>query len=186
MTRSFTALALLALASATGVPTHAAAQSAAVEKALTPAPERARDATTVVRWNADHTYEVLQEGDGPLVCYDRSDEARRAPFDVMCTVRGNLDRVAQNRRFRSEAADREAEAAMVAAADADGSRVDAVFGSVWIMMRGQDMASASRHMTIAMPYATAESSGFPDHGRDGGAWLMAAGTSEAHLMTPGL
>lgn len=167
------------------LPVGLAAQQAAIDKALSAAPARARDATTVIRWNADQSYEVLKQGDGPLVCYDRSDEPRRAPFDVQCTVRGNLDRVAQNRRFRAEAADRDAENAMVEAAEADGSRVAPVFGSVWIMLRGQDQASASRHMTVAMPFATAETSGFPDNGRSGGAWLMAGGTSGAHLMTPG-
>ena len=162
-----------------------AAQSAAIDKALAAAPSRARDATMVVRWNADHSYEVLKDGDGPLVCYDRSDEARRAAFDVQCTSKGNLDRVAQSRRFRAEAADRDAENAMVAAAEADGTRVAPVYGSIWFSLRGEDQASARMHMTVAVPFATAESSGFPNNGREGGLWIMGEGTSTAHLMVPG-
>ena len=65
------------------------------------------------------------------------------------------------------------------------TRVDAVFGSVFSTVSGADRASAgSPHVTINMPYATTESTGFPESGREGGAYIMAAGTSEAHLMTP--
>ncbi len=167
------------------LPAHVASQQAAVDKALSAAPSRARDATMVIQWNADHTYDVLKEGDGPLVCYDRSDEARRAAFDVQCTSKGNLDRVAQSRRFRAESADREAENAMVQAAEADGTRISPVYGSIWWSLRGEDQASARVHMTVAVPFATAESTGFPNNGREGGLWIMAEGTSTAHLMVPG-
>lgn len=162
----------------------AAGQVSEIDEALAAAPSRARDATMVIRWNADQTYDVLKEGDGPLLCYDRSSEARRAAFDVQCTSKGNLDRVAQSRRFRADAADREEENAMVQAAEADGTRVAPVYGSIWFSLRGEDQESARMHMTVAVPFATAESSGFPDHGRDGGLWIMAGGTSTAHLMVP--
>ena len=167
-------------------PTLAEAQdAAAIDKALAAAPARARDEATVIRWNADHTYETLKEGSNGLVCYDRSNEARRAPFDVQCTSMGNLPRVAQNRQFRAQSADREAENALIAAADADGTRVLPEFGSLWIAMRGQDRESAGTHTTIAVPNATAESLGLPVNGRQDSAWLMGAGTSGAHIMIPG-
>lgn len=177
----------LALSAMLLVPLALEAQSAqdAIDNALAPIPARARAETTVVRWNADHTYEVLQEGSNQVVCYDRSDEARRAPFDVQCTSLGNLERVAQNRRFRAMSADRQEEGALVAAAEADGTRVDPVYGSLWISMRGQDRESAGIHTTIAMPGATMASTGFPEDNSAGGAYLMAAGTSGAHLMVPG-
>ncbi len=40
-------------------------------------------------------------------------------------------------------------------------------------------------MTIAVPGATTQSLGFPDNPRQGGVWIMNAGTTTAHLMTPG-
>ncbi len=40
-------------------------------------------------------------------------------------------------------------------------------------------------MTIAVPNATAQSLGLPDTGANGGAWIMSAGTTQAHLMIPG-
>jgi hypothetical protein len=170
------------------VPSAATAQSDAqlTERALAAAPGRARDAATVIRWNADHSYETIREGSGPLVCYDRSDEPGRAPFAVQCTSLANLERVAQNRRFQFEGeGDRARVGELVAAAEADGSRIDPEFGSVWISMNGQDQASARTHTTVAVPGATTASTGLPDNPRQGGAWIMAAGTSGAHIMTPG-
>lgn len=179
-----TALSLMAIAL---LPAALSAQTdqAAIDKALAAAPERARDATMVIRWNDDHTYETLKEGTNRLVCYDRSDEARRAPFDVQCTSVGNLERVAQNRRFRAMSADRDEENALLEAAERDGTRVAPEYGSLWLSMRGEDRASAGIHTTIAMPGATTESTGFPEDRSQGGAYIMAAGTTTAHLMIPG-
>ena len=157
-----------------------------VEKALAPMPERARASTTVIRWNADHTYEVLQEGTGRMVCYDRSDEPRRAAFDVQCTSLGNLERVAQNRRARAEHPDdRNAEQAWLQDHEDSGTRVLPEYGSLWIAMRGENRESAGIHTTIALPMATSESTGFTTDRSQGGAYLMMEGTSTAHLMVPG-
>jgi hypothetical protein len=52
-------------------------------------------------------------------------------------------------------------------------------------MSGPTQAQARMHVTIAVPGATAQSLGFPDSNSKGGVWIMNAGTSAAHLMTPG-
>ena len=171
-----------ALTVSAGVEAQNTAQT--IERALAAAPARARDGASVVRWNADFTYETIREGTNQMVCYDRSGDPGEAAFAVQCTVLGNLERVAQNRRFEA-GGDAVATRAMVAAAEENGTRVMPVFGSVWISMNGDNQASARIHTTIAMPGATEASSGFPESGRFGGAWIMAAGTSGAHLMTPG-
>ncbi len=178
---------LLAVVGAVSIQATANAQTAAetIERALAAAPGRAREAAAVIRWNADYTYETLKEGTNRLVCYDRSDEPRRRPFALLCTSVANLDRMAQNRRFRMESADRAEESALVAAAEADGTRAVPEYGSIWIHMDGPDQASARIHTTIAMPGATTESTGLPDNRSAGGAYIMAAGTSAAHLMIPG-
>ena len=179
--------ALLTLGAALTLPGPAVSQDmpAAVREALAALPARAREEATVIRWNVDNTYQTLKKGTNAMVCYDRSGEARRAPFDVQCTSLRNLDRVKQNREFRATAADRAAESAMVAAADANGTRAEVEYGSVWIAMRGDDQASARKHTTIAVPGATTASTGFPENGRSGGVYIMGAGTAAAHLMTPG-
>ena len=74
---------------------------------------------------------------------------------------------------------------MLDAAEADGTRVKPEYGSVWISMNGPDQANARIHTTIAVPGATTASTGLPDNRGEGGAWIMAAGTSTAHIMTPG-
>ncbi len=165
-----------------GVDAQSTAQT--IERALLAAPARGRDATTVISWNADYSYRTLKEGTTQLVCWDRSGDPGEAAFSVICTGLGNLDRVAQNRRFAAEGGDAAGNRALVAAADANGSRIMSVFGSPWLTLSGQSQANSRTNITIAMPGATEASSGFPESGRGGGAWIMAAGTSEAHLMTP--
>ena len=164
---------------------YAQSNAVLIEQALAAAPGRAREGAAVVKWAADHTYTMIKEGTNQLVCYSRADERDRQPFAVQCTSKMNLERVAQNRRFHAESTDAAGERALVAAADANGTRVKAEYGSVWRSMNGADQAGARVHATIAMPGATTASTGFPDNRDDGGAYIMAAGTSEAHLMTPG-
>ena len=165
--------------------TASAQAQSAIDMALAAAPATAREATTVIKWNADHTYETLQEGTNQLVCYDRSSERDRRSFAVQCTNLANLDRVAQNRRFRAETTDRESETAMIRAAEANGTRAEVAYGSMFIAMSGPDQSRAGIHTTIAVPGATAESTGFPTTRDGGGAYLMEAGTGGAHLMVPG-
>ena len=155
-----------------------------IEQSLAAAPRRGREGASVVKWAADHTYTTIKEGANKIVCYSRADQRDRPAFAVQCTSLANLDRVAQNRQFRAESTDSAGERALVAAAAEGGTRVKAEFGSWFRSMNGQDQASAGVHMTIAMPGATAASTGLPDNREQGGAFIMAAGSTEAHLMVP--
>jgi hypothetical protein len=170
------------LAVAAGAEAQTPAQT--IERALAPLSGRAREGAAVIQFNADQTYSTLKEGTNSWVCYDRSGEPNRPAFAVQCTNTGNLPRLVQNRKLEAAAADRDALRASVATADSEGERIEAEWGSVWLSMNGADMASATKHMSVAVPYATAESTGFPDNGQAGGLWIMAGGTSEAHLMVP--
>ena len=177
----FGCLALLLLV------TPLAAQSPAevIEAAVAATPARFPGAATLIEWNADHTWRVVREGTNTLVCYDRSDERARPPFAAQCTHIDNLERVAQNRRFRAETTDVEGENARIAAAEADGTRVPPVYGSLWFRMDGPTAEAARLHATIAMPGATAASLGVPEDGSQALVWLMDGGKSSAHLMIPG-
>lgn len=155
-----------------------------VQRALAAAPRNMRDGATVIKWKADGTYDTLKKGTNRLVCYDRSGEEGRQPFAVQCTSIGNLDRVAQNRKFEAMS-DKNARQAALDKAEADGTRVKPEYGSVWYDMNGADQEHARVHVTIAVPGATTQSTGLPDNGKQGGAWLMNAGTTTAHIMTPG-
>jgi hypothetical protein len=155
-----------------------------IARALAAAPRQMHDSATVIRWKEDSTYETLKKGTNRLVCYDRSGEPGRQPFAVQCTSIGNLDRVAQNRKFEAMT-DKAAKQAALDAAEAGGTRVKPEYGSVWYDMNGADQEHARIHVTIAVPGATAQSTGLPDTPKQGGVWIMNAGTTTAHIMTPG-
>jgi hypothetical protein len=138
----------------------------------------------VVAFKPDYTYETIQKGSNNLVCFDRSGLPGQQPFSVECTSLRNLDRVAQNLKFEAEP-DRTKRQAALDAAEKDGSRVKPEYGSVWYRLQGKDRDTARMHMTVAVPGATTQSTGLPDNPKQGGVWIMNAGTSTAHLMVPG-
>jgi hypothetical protein len=155
-----------------------------IERALAAAPRQMRDGATVIKWNADYTYETLKKGTNRLLCYDRSGEPGRQPFAVQCTSISSLDRVAQNRKFEAMS-DMAARQSALDAVEANGTRVKPEYGSVSYDMNGADQAHARIHITIAVPGATTKSTGLPDNPKQGGVWIMNAGTTTAHIMTPG-
>jgi hypothetical protein len=168
------------------VSTGALAQTTAetIERSLAAAPRQMREGATIIKWKPDHTYDTLKKGTNRLVCYDRSGEPGEQAFAVQCTSVANLERVAQNRRFGAES-DKAKRQAMLDAAEANGTRVKPEYGSVWYTMNGADQATARIHVTIAVPGATTQSIGLPDNPKQGGVWIMNAGTTTAHIMTPG-
>ena len=178
-----TPIALAILTVSPGV--FAQAPSDAVQKALLAAPGRMKkEDVTVIKWKPDFTHETLQKGSSSLVCYDLSGFPGHPPFTVECTAMGNLPRVAQN--LKAEAmGDRKAAQAALEAEEKAGTRVKPEFGSVFIHLMGPDQEHAFRHTTIAVPGATAQSLGLPDKPSQDGVWIMDAGTTTAHLMTPG-
>jgi hypothetical protein len=176
-----TVLAVLAVVSTSAL---AQAPDEAIDKPLLAAPANLREGATVVKWKADFTYDTLKKGTNRMVCYDRSGFPEQLPFSIECTSIGNLDRVAQSLKFEA-VGDKVKTQALVDAAEKDGTRVKPEYGSVWYHMLGPDREHARAHMTIALPGATAQSTGIPDKRREDGVWLMNPGTTTAHVMTPG-
>ena len=184
MTVSTSALAQGRGAPAPPAPLEAGASQADVDKAVLALPENMRNLTMVIKWKPDFTYDTLKPGTNRIVCYDQSGLPSEQPFSVQCTSVANLERVAQNRKFEVET-DRAKRQAAIDAAEANGTRVKPEYGSVWYTLAGADQATARMHMTVAMPGATAAATGIPDNNKQGGVWIMNAGTSTAHLMIPG-
>jgi hypothetical protein len=178
------ALALV-VALSTAVTAHAQSPAEVIERAVGQSLNRFPGQATLIKWKPDHTYEIVRQGNNKLACYDRSDERGRSPFAAQCTNLANLPREAQNRKFRAETKTTAEENARIAAAEKDGTRVKPEFGSLWFRMDGKDKDSALLHATIAVPGATTATIGLPDNAQAGGAWLMDAGTSAAHIMVPG-
>jgi hypothetical protein len=178
MTRFVLAFAVLLVAP----PTHLFAQSPEIDTPLLAAPANQRGAATVVKWNADYSYETLRKGTNRLVCYDRSGQPGQQAFSLECTSIANLDRVAQNMKFDAMGDKKQA---ALDAAEKDGTRVKPEFGSVFYNLGGASRENARPHTTVAVPGATAQSMGLPDNNKTGGAWIMNAGTTTAHIMIPG-
>ncbi len=158
------------------------AQSPDIDTPLLAAPANQREGATVVKWKPDFTYDTLRKGTNRLVCYDRSGQPGQQPFSLECTSIANLERVAQNLKFEAMGDKKQA---MLDAAEKDGTRVKPEFGSVFYNLGGPDRERTRAHTTVAVPFATAQSLGLPDNNKMGGAWIMNAGTSTAHLMIPG-
>ena len=161
------------------------ASQAEVDKVVLAAPESQRNGAMVIKWNPSNwTYTTLRKGTNSLVCFDKSGLPGQQPFSLECTMVGNLDRAAQNMKFEAEP-DRAKRQAALDAAEKDGTRAKPMYGSVWWHLMGPDQATARSHMTIAVPGATTATTGLPDNGKQGGVWIMNAGTTTAHLMVPG-
>ena len=163
---------------------QAPAPADAIEKALLAAPANMKNDATVVAFKPDYTYETIKKGTNTMVCFDRSGLPGQQPFSVECTSLGNLPRVAQNLKYEAET-DRTKRQAALDAAEKDGSRVKPEYGSVWYRLQGKDKDTARMHMTVAVPGATTQTTGLADNPKQGGVWIMNAGTSTAHLMIPG-
>ena len=176
------ALFVLGVVVAASAGAFAQAPQADIDKALLAAPANLREGATVIKWKPDFTYDTLKKGTNRLVCYDRSGHPKQQPFMVECTSIANLERAAQNLKF--EAAGDKTQA-LIDAAEKDGTRVKPEYGSVWYHVMGADKDHTRNHMTIAVPGATTQSIGLPDNNKQGGVWIMNAGTTTAHLMTPG-
>ena len=185
-----------------------------IQKPLLAAPNdaMAKDAT-VIKWirnpnagetvtAADFTFEVLRSGPGRLVCYDLSGWPGEEPWSVECTSsEANLPRIAQNRAFAEMGSKATPTLAggkpvlsssgtggirdLVVAAGKDGKRVLSEVGTMWYNLRGASQDTATWHTFIGMPNFKGEQVGLREVGDAGGAWLMFAGTPEAHIMLPG-
>jgi hypothetical protein len=149
------------------------------------APANMRDGATIIKWKPDFTYDVVRKGTNKLVCYDVSGFPEQQAFMIECTsTMDNLPRVAQNLKLQA-LGDKAKTQAALDASEKDGSRVKPVYGSVWYHAMGPDDQHIRMHMTIAIPNATSTSTGIPDNANAGGIWIMNAGTTTAHIMTPG-
>lgn len=166
-------------------PLEPGAAQADVDTALLAAPGSQRAQATVIKWKADFTHDTLRKGTNRLVCYDLSGRPLRAPFAVQCTSLANIERVAQN--LKAEAlGDRAKSEAMLDEMEKAGTRLKPEYGSMWWSVAGADREHARpHHVMIAVPGATTQSIGLPENPRQGGAWIMNAGTSTAHIMVPG-
>jgi hypothetical protein len=180
-----TLLVLLATFACSAV-AFAQASQEDLDKATLPLPNaNLRAAATVIKWKSDFTYDTLRKGTSKMVCYDRSGQPGQQPFAAECTSLANLERVAQSLKIEAANTDPKARQAAFEALEKDGKWAKPEFGSVWYHIQGPNATQTRTHVTIAVPGATNKTMGLPEDNKQGGIWIMNAGTSAAHLMTPG-
>ena len=155
------------------------------------APVTMRDAATILDLLPNGTTSVVRQGTNGLICWDNKGRpGAMGPVDVQCTVEGNRPRLEQNHAFESAGGTVGEIDRRFRQSEADGTRVLPVFGSIYYRYYqpiGDESAGEYRtHTTVAVPYATKESLGFPTARGPGMLWLMDAGTSSAHLMVSGM
>ena len=167
------------------VPVFGQAPQDAIEKALGAAPRQLKDGAMVIKWKADGSYDTLRPGTNQLVCYDQSNEPSEQPYSAQCTSVRNIERVKQNKIYEAKIADRTAREAALTELEKNGQRVKPEMGSVFYTRAGKDATTTRLHVTISVPGATTATLGLPDNNKMGGAWIMGAGTTGAHIMTPG-
>ena len=165
--------------------TFAQAPDPALKKALLAAPPQMKAGATVVKWKSDFTYDTLRKGTNRLVCYERPTQPGQPAFSVECTSIANLERVSQSLKIEASTADAKERRLAFETAEKAGTWTKPEFGSVFYNLTGADQATARSHATIAVPGATTKTLGLPENGQQGGAWIMDAGSSAAHLMMPG-
>jgi len=176
---------MTALVVAATVSVSALAQtSPEVEKALLAAPAQMKEGATVVKWKSDFSYDTIKKGTNRLVCYDRPVQPGQQPFSVECTSIANLERVAASLKLEATTEAKDRQAAFEALEKA-GKWPKPEYGSVFYNLTGASQAQARSHATISVPGATGQSIGLPENGNQGGAWLMYAGSTAAHIMMPG-
>src|SRR5436190_6665213 len=176
-------LSALVVLSALSIGLLAQTADPAIEKALLAAPRQMQAGATVIKWKSDFTYDTLRKGTNRLVCYERPIQPGQPAFSVECTSIANLPRVAVS--LKTETIDAKDRRAAFEALEKAGKWPAPEFGSVFYNMTGADQATARMHPTIAVPGATTKTLGMPEDGNQGGAWIMDAGSSAAHLMLPG-
>ena len=138
----------------------------------------------MIKWKSDFTYDTLRKGTNRLVCYERPVQPGQQPFSVECTSIANLERVAQSLKTETIADPKERQAAFEAMEKA-GKWTKPEFGSVFYNLSGASQEQARSHVTISVPGATTQTLGLPEDASKGGVWIMNAGSSAAHIMTPG-
>ncbi|MQA92609.1 MAG: hypothetical protein GEU90_20700 [Gemmatimonas sp.] len=160
---------------------------AEIERALLAAPGRMGAEAMVLQLRSDGTADVLREGSNGLMCWDNVGRPGfDNPVDSQCTTEENRARLEQNHEFLAAGGSEEELEARFADAEADGTRAESVFGSIYYHVMGDSPEAIRTHTTVAVPGATGESLGLPESGGAGMLWLMEPGMTSAHLMVSGM
>ncbi len=169
------------------VPAIAAAQSdaALIAEATLPLPNQLKDGATVVVTDGDGNRRVVRQGTNALVC---SPDGPAPGFSVNCSdesIRRSGDvptALTQYGTLRAQGLAEDEILARISAGVKDGSLAPIVAGAMHLIVSGPDKEHTELLVVIRLPDATAESTGLSTEPSEDHAWLMFAGTHQAHIM----
>ena len=181
--RSFAAMAALIPFAIIAGPPDAAAQDA-VALAVAPIPTEAEQATAKVIRKEGDEWVTLREGAGPFICV--ADDASDDRFHTACYHESLEPYMARGRELTAQGiAGRENVEVRMAEIEA-GTLEMPPYAFLHAIYAAEgwsgDMDAVQRHQTVIYtPFATADDLGLPTAATRG-AWLMGAGTANAHVM----
>lgn len=198
---------LIGIAAVVGVLSCPLAAVAAVElsveaqiaQAVSPLPESLRAGAAVVTYDSSGTPKVLRQGTNAIVCQPPqpapaaqaagtsggSQTAAPPEFSVSCYHKSMQPTRDFQAKLRAEGKTAKELTDAVAAARKDTKLAAPAFGTMLYTRSGKSETEARTLWVLLAPNATAESTGLPtERPKEGGPWLMAAGTPGAHVMIP--
>ncbi len=181
--RSFAAMALLIPVMMIAASSEAAAQDA-ISLAIAPIPSESEQATARVIQKQGDGWVTLREGAGPFICI--ADDPGADGFHTACYHESLEPYMARGRELTAQGiAGRENVELRMAEIEAGTLEMPsyAFLHAIYAAegWSGDMEAVQRRQSVIYTPFATAEDLGLPTMATRG-AWLMGAGTANAHVM----
>ncbi len=181
--RSFAALAVLIPALSIAAAAGAAAQDA-VALAIAPIPTEAEQATAKVIQKQGNDWVTLREGAGPFICV--ADDPAADGFHSACYHDSLETYMARGRELTAQGVTGRENVEMRMAEIEAGTLEMPSYAFLHAIYAAEgwsgDMDAVQRHQAVIYtPFATAEDLGLPTRATRG-AWLMGAGTANAHVM----
>jgi len=167
-------------------PFHALGQESTTQElirdAILPLPEALRETATVASYDDAGNRTILRQGSSEIIC--QADDPTSG-FFVHCFHHSYEPHLMHSRKWASEGKSREEILQLRLAAMEDGELPLDHAGRAGYILQGDDPVGATSLMVIALPDATAESTGLSTTPSNFRPWLMRAGTPWAHVMMPG-
>lgn len=181
--RSFAALAVLIPAFSIAAAHDAAAQDA-VALAIAPIPTEAEQTTAKVMQKQGDEWVTLREGAGPFICI--ADDPAVDGFHSACYHDSLETYMARGRELTAQGVTGRENVEMRMAEIEAGTLEMPSYAFLHAIYAAEgwsgDMEAVQRHQAVIYtPFATAEDLGLPTVATRG-AWLMGAGTANAHVM----
>jgi hypothetical protein len=190
MTRSLSLLVAIVFSLTSAACAQNAADTHAINQAVSAAPDELKEGAAVYGYNDDGTLRLIREGTNELVC--TADDPAREGFESACFQEGLLDYIARGRVLRAEGMDGQASVAKRKLEIEEGTLPFVTGQATQYIRYGEnatydeatgEVLNSQVRFVIYIPGATPESTGLPTAPMAPGApFIMDAGSFRAHIM----